>query len=165
MNYSNNLKKIIKKKDAVIGLIGMGYVGLPLSILISDKGYKLNCFDKNFKRVKLLKSGKSYFNNISTSPQAALYDISSDHKSTDNITQSDKGKYILLSNFRTTEIILIITIIVLLSHCIFRETYLGKYCNIRCICLKLFNDNNEEDIRRYNNNIHIELQQRDKIEI
>ncbi len=64
MNYSNNLKKIIKKKDAVIGLIGMGYVGLPLSILISDKGYKLNCFDKNFKRVKLLKSGRSYFNNI-----------------------------------------------------------------------------------------------------
>ena len=64
MNYSNNLKKIIKKKDAVIGLIGMGYVGLPLSILISDKGYKLNCFDKNLKRVKLLKNGKSYFSNI-----------------------------------------------------------------------------------------------------
>ena len=64
MNYSNNLKKIIKKKDAVIGLVGLGYVGLPLSILISDKGYNLNCFDKNLKRVKLLKNGKSYFSNI-----------------------------------------------------------------------------------------------------
>ena len=67
MNYSNNLKKIIKKKDALIGLIGMGYVGLPLSILISNKGYNLNCFDKNLKRVELLKNGKSYFNNIKNS--------------------------------------------------------------------------------------------------
>lgn len=64
MNFSKILEKKIKKKSAIVGVIGMGYVGLPLAILIAKKGYNLYCYDKDLKRANLLRKKISYFNNI-----------------------------------------------------------------------------------------------------
>ena len=44
------------KKD-IIGIIGLGYVGLPLALAISKKKFVVG-FDKNFERIKELKKGK-----------------------------------------------------------------------------------------------------------
>ena len=44
------VKNLIKKKKAIIGIIGLGYVGLPLAILIKKKGFKVFGFDKDKKK-------------------------------------------------------------------------------------------------------------------
>ena len=45
MNSYIKLKKKIQSKNIKIGVIGLGYVGLPLSLTISEKGYKVYGFD------------------------------------------------------------------------------------------------------------------------
>ncbi len=47
----------IEKKTVVLGIIGLGYVGLPLAVEFGKK-YKVIGFDINEKRIKELKSGK-----------------------------------------------------------------------------------------------------------
>ena len=64
MNYSNNLAKIIKSKKAHIGIIGMGYVGLPLALLAAKNNFNVICYERDPYRFNMLKKKKSYFNNI-----------------------------------------------------------------------------------------------------
>ena len=45
----------MNKKNIVIGIIGVGYVGLPLAVEF-EKKYKVICYDKNQSRIKSLKS-------------------------------------------------------------------------------------------------------------
>ena len=50
-------KKIIKdfsNRKTKIGVIGLGYVGLPLAILFAKKGFKVFGFDTDVKKIKLL---------------------------------------------------------------------------------------------------------------
>ena len=89
MNYVNILKNKIRKKKAIIGIVGLGYVGLPLGILISNKGFRINCFDKNEERIKLLKNGISYFNNIKNTELKSLKKRGSFFTSLKNISQCD----------------------------------------------------------------------------
>ncbi len=58
------LSEKIKKKRAVVGVIGLGYVGLPLVIEFAKKGFKVVGFDIDEKKVQALKSGKSYIKHI-----------------------------------------------------------------------------------------------------
>ena len=60
------LKKIESKKFNV-GIIGLGYVGLPLAYSFSSKGIKTIGFDINKKQINLLKKNKSYLKHISDS--------------------------------------------------------------------------------------------------
>src|SRR5215467_8348338 len=45
---------------AKIGVIGLGYVGLPLTLLLSDAGFKVTGFDIDTKKVTDLEAGRSY---------------------------------------------------------------------------------------------------------
>lgn len=54
----------IKKKEARIGVIGMGYVGLPLIKAFLNKGFEVLGFDVDLKKVKMLNQGKSYIKHI-----------------------------------------------------------------------------------------------------
>ena len=54
----------IKIKKANIGVIGLGYVGLPLVIEFCKKGFSVTGFDVDDKKVQLLKQGKSYIKHI-----------------------------------------------------------------------------------------------------
>ena len=58
------LKEKIKNKKAIIGVIGLGYVGLPLASNFCSKGYDVIGFDKD--RIKIDKINKriSYMKNI-----------------------------------------------------------------------------------------------------
>ncbi len=53
----NSLLKKIEDKSAIIGIIGLGYVGLPLAVEFG-KLYKVVGFDINEKRIKELSGGK-----------------------------------------------------------------------------------------------------------
>ena len=55
-------KKIIKdfsNRKTKIGVIGLGYVGLPLAALFAKKGFKVFGFDTDAEKIKLLNSKKS----------------------------------------------------------------------------------------------------------
>ena len=55
----------IKKKKINISVIGLGYVGLPLTIELVKKNYLVTGIDIDFKKVKIIKSGRSPIKNIS----------------------------------------------------------------------------------------------------
>ena len=55
----------IKDKSAVVGIIGMGYVGLPLALEFTTKGFNVIGFDIDEKKTPMLNSGKSYIKHIS----------------------------------------------------------------------------------------------------
>ena len=64
MSHQDLLKRI-KDHTAVIGVIGMGYVGLPLVIAFADKGFSVVGLDVDPDKVESLNSGKSYIKHIS----------------------------------------------------------------------------------------------------
>ncbi|MBT6937949.1 MAG: nucleotide sugar dehydrogenase [Candidatus Marinimicrobia bacterium] len=62
----------INTKDAKIGVIGLGYVGLPLAIRFSQEGFAVTGFDIDEEKVKLLNAGKSYIKHINTDDITAM---------------------------------------------------------------------------------------------
>ncbi len=50
----------LNNKQAVIGIVGLGYVGLPLMLRYAEVGYKVLGFDVDPVKVEKLNSGKSY---------------------------------------------------------------------------------------------------------
>jgi len=57
---TNELKRRIEAREARIGIIGMGYVGLPLALLFSDEHFKITGFDIDARKVETLNRGGSY---------------------------------------------------------------------------------------------------------
>jgi UDP-N-acetyl-D-glucosamine dehydrogenase len=68
VNHSayKKLHKLIQDKKAQVGVIGMGYVGLPLSMVFTTAGYKVTGFDKDKRKVKSINDGKSYIQDVET---------------------------------------------------------------------------------------------------
>lgn len=56
-DYNTQLLQKIENRSLVIGVIGLGYVGLPLAVEFGKK-YKVIGFDINTKRVEELKKGE-----------------------------------------------------------------------------------------------------------
>ncbi len=54
----------VKQRDLRIGIIGLGYVGLPLALLFNDKGFRVTGFDIDVAKVDRLNSGQSYIYSI-----------------------------------------------------------------------------------------------------
>ncbi len=49
-----------RTREARIGVIGLGYVGLPLSLLLSEAGFKVTGFDIDNRKVDDLQASRSY---------------------------------------------------------------------------------------------------------
>jgi UDP-N-acetyl-D-glucosamine dehydrogenase len=66
------LKIKIQSRTAKVGVIGMGYVGLPLALLFSEQSFPVTGFDIDKKKVDVLEGGGSYIYRIApTEIQAA----------------------------------------------------------------------------------------------
>ena len=63
MSYGQ-LAELIKTKKAVIGVIGLGYVGLPLVRAFTGAGFRCLGFDVDASKVEKLKAGQSYIKHI-----------------------------------------------------------------------------------------------------
>ena len=62
----------IKNRSAKVGIIGLGYVGLPLTLLFSEQKFRITGFDIDSRKVETLTSGGSYIVRIpETEIQAA----------------------------------------------------------------------------------------------
>jgi len=62
-----NILKKIKNKSALVGIVGMGYVGLPLGLAFAAKKINVLGFDLDEKKINLLNKGKGYLKHISDS--------------------------------------------------------------------------------------------------
>src|SRR4030042_2283632 len=65
-NPAGILLKKIKEKKASVGIIGLGYVGLPLAKEFHRAGFSVTGFDIDPKKVEMLDIGKSYIKHISS---------------------------------------------------------------------------------------------------
>ncbi len=60
----NNLLEKIENKSAVIGVVGLGYVGLPLAVEKAKVGYRVIGFDIQQKRVDMVNDGINYIGDV-----------------------------------------------------------------------------------------------------
>ncbi len=54
----------IKKKDIIVGVIGLGYVGLPLAVEKAKTGFKTIGFDIQKEKVDMVNEGKNYIGDV-----------------------------------------------------------------------------------------------------
>ena len=69
---SQSLEQKINDQSAVIGIIGLGYVGLPLMSAFVKAGFKTIGFDVDQKKVDMLKAGQSYIKHIDAAKVSTL---------------------------------------------------------------------------------------------
>ena len=62
----NSLLNRINERSALIGIIGLGYVGLPLVLRFCEEGFKVCGFDIDREKADKLNSGESYIKHISS---------------------------------------------------------------------------------------------------
>jgi UDP-N-acetyl-D-glucosamine dehydrogenase len=67
----------IKNKQAKIGIVGLGYVGLPLVIEFCKAGFSVTGLDIDQKKIDLLSQGKSYIKHI---PHESIHLLKQDGK-------------------------------------------------------------------------------------
>ena len=60
-----DLKEKLEKKEAKIGIIGLGYVGLPLATDFADHGFQVLGIDSDPTKVDLLNKGQNYIADVS----------------------------------------------------------------------------------------------------
>ncbi len=66
------LTEKIQSHDAVIGVIGLGYVGLPLVLRFAEVGFRVIGFDVDPNKIEQLNAGRSYIRHIEASRIAGL---------------------------------------------------------------------------------------------
>lgn len=81
-NFHNLLAKI-EGRSARAGVIGLGYVGLPLAIATARGGFPVTGFDIDPSKITALDSGKSYIEAVTDSALAQEIDAGRFHSTTD----------------------------------------------------------------------------------
>ena len=66
------LKARINSGEARVGILGLGYVGLPLAVEFGSAGLKVTGFDLSESKVNSLNKGESYIQDVETSRLKAL---------------------------------------------------------------------------------------------
>lgn len=68
--------EFFKGAQLKVGIIGCGYVGLPLALRFAEAGHKVTGFDTDPHKVSLLNAGKSYIEHI---PQTKIQQFVNSH--------------------------------------------------------------------------------------
>lgn len=66
MNYKEELLQKITDKSFVVGIVGLGYVGLPLGLEFAEKEFSVLGFDLDQRKIDLLGKGETYIKHIPT---------------------------------------------------------------------------------------------------
>ena len=70
------LAALIADRDALVGVMGLGYVGLPLSLTFAEAGFRVLGFDADPRKVAVLSGGGSYIGHLA--PHRIATSIASD---------------------------------------------------------------------------------------
>lgn len=64
MNYRKQILEKIDSNNEVVGIIGLGYVGLPLAVNFAESGVKVIGFEKSESKVHKINKGENYIQDI-----------------------------------------------------------------------------------------------------
>ncbi|MCH7871282.1 MAG: nucleotide sugar dehydrogenase, partial [Planctomycetes bacterium] len=64
MTHAERLSKKIENRTAIVGIMGLGYVGLPLVREFCGAGFEVIGFDVDERKVSMLKRGKTYIRHL-----------------------------------------------------------------------------------------------------
>src|SRR5690606_6199473 len=62
-SFSQTLERI-KTKQITVGVVGLGYVGFPLSLVFAEAGVPVVGFDIDHEKIEALEQGRSYIRHI-----------------------------------------------------------------------------------------------------
>ena len=84
------LEEKIRTKSALIGVVGLGYVGLPLAVAFAKAQFSVKGIDLDSERISQLSSKKSYISDVSDKELAEAFrlkcfDVASDFSVTDDL--------------------------------------------------------------------------------
>lgn len=90
----NTLLSKLQSKSAIIGIVGLGYVGLPLAVRYAEAGYNVIGFDTDPKKAQFIGQGKTYIKHI---PDAAIQTATENgFEVTDDFTQASQADALIL---------------------------------------------------------------------
>jgi UDP-N-acetyl-D-glucosamine dehydrogenase len=72
MSHFAELQATIAARTATVGVIGMGYVGLPLAVRAASQGYSVLGFEVSPEKVALINAGESYIGDVASGVLADL---------------------------------------------------------------------------------------------
>jgi len=72
MSEVDSLKERISRRDYTVGVIGLGYVGLPLILRFGEVGFRVIGFDVDAAKIKQLNDGASYIQHVPAARVQAL---------------------------------------------------------------------------------------------
>lgn len=83
INTKENLLVKVANREAKLSVIGLGYVGLPLSIAFAQAGIEVIGIDVDARKVSMLNAGQSYVEDVADSQLLPLVQAGSFRASTD----------------------------------------------------------------------------------
>lgn len=72
MTHEQELREKISARKARVGIVGLGYVGLPLAVELAKAGFEVTGIDVQQTKVDLVNRGESYIQDIPTSVMEPL---------------------------------------------------------------------------------------------
>ncbi|MEZ4515905.1 MAG: nucleotide sugar dehydrogenase [Chloroflexota bacterium] len=72
MSRKEEMLRKIATREATVGIIGMGYVGLPLAVALAKEGFSVVGVDVDARKVDALNAGESYVEDVPSSVLAEL---------------------------------------------------------------------------------------------
>jgi UDP-N-acetyl-D-glucosamine dehydrogenase len=70
MTRLEDLKGKLEAREAQIGVIGLGYVGLPLALEFAKAGFRVTGFDVDAEKIRVLSGGGSYIEDVAAADVA-----------------------------------------------------------------------------------------------
>jgi UDP-N-acetyl-D-glucosamine dehydrogenase len=71
---TSSLFEKIESREAVVGIVGLGYVGLPLAVAFAEAGFRVKGIDLNQERVDGVNACESFIEDVSSATLRALHD-------------------------------------------------------------------------------------------
>src|SRR5207245_2594792 len=68
----DTLRNKLRSRKARAGIVGLGYVGLPLAVELAKAGFHVSGVDLDARKVQLLTDGRSYIPDVATADVQAL---------------------------------------------------------------------------------------------
>ena len=87
--FLKKINNLIDTKKCSVGIIGLGYVGLPLSILFVKNNFKIIGFDVDKKKIAKIKKNQSYIERISNNDVSLINKGGQFYSNFSNISKCD----------------------------------------------------------------------------
>src|SRR3954470_11575563 len=70
---ADSLREKLKSRRARTGVVGLGYVGLPLAVELGKAGFHATGIDLDERKVQAISAGRSYIPDVSTEDVQSLH--------------------------------------------------------------------------------------------